>query len=579
MATGAATAPSAPAVEAVGLRKRFGKIQAVDGVDLALAPGRIYGLLGPNGSGKTTLIRMLAGLARATGGEARILGTKMPSRPMLARIGYMPQAEALYPELSVGENLGFFASLLGRRDRAAIDGVLDLVELRDRKGTPALELSGGMRRRLSLACTLVHEPEVIFLDEPTVGVDPALRVQFWAHFRRLAAARHDDPRREPRHGRGRPLRRARVHARRQGDRAGDRRRAPRPRRHGRPRGRVPRAVRPRRRGQPAGGRPTRRRRRMSLRRILAIARRIAQGFRRDERTLGLMFVVPLVVTALLGWVLSEQVDEVVDVAVVNEAGEVGERIVTAMQNAAAEPEGDITVAAAPERADTPEARGDGPRRPRRPRDRHPGGPPRDGPRRRAPDAHGHHGGHRPRGRGGPLRDAPVGHGRRRAASSCRPAPTRRCCPQVERRTIYLSPDASQADVLAPIFLGFFGYFFVFLLTGVSFLRERIGGTLERLLATPVTRFEIVTGYSLGFGIFATIQVIALTLFILNSVDVPAIGRPLPRVLDRARRRRRRARRSSRSSSRCCSRSARSTSASSCRRSPGPSCRSSSSSRS
>ena len=187
-ATTVPAAASSPAVEAIGLRKMFGRIQAVDGVDLVLAPGRIYGLLGPNGSGKTTLIRMLAGLARATGGEARILGTKMPSRPMLARIGYMPQAEALYPELSVGENLGFFASLLGRRDRTAIDAVLELVELRERKGTPALELSGGMRRRLSLACTLVHAPEVIFLDEPTVGVDPALRVQFWAHFRRLAAA-------------------------------------------------------------------------------------------------------------------------------------------------------------------------------------------------------------------------------------------------------------------------------------------------------------------------------------------------------------------------------------------------------
>jgi ABC-2 type transport system permease protein len=96
-------------------------------------------------------------------------------------------------------------------------------------------------------------------------------------------------------------------------------------------------------------------------------------------------------------------------------------------------------------------------------------------------------------------------------------------PEVERRTIYLSPDASQVDVLAPIFLGFFGYFFVFLLTGVSFLRERIGGTLERLLSTPVTRAEIVLGYSVGFGIFATVQVIVLTLFILNSVDVQPFG--------------------------------------------------------
>jgi ABC-2 type transport system ATP-binding protein len=177
-----------PAVEAVGLRKTFGEIHAVDGIDLALEPGRIYGLLGPNGSGKTTLIRLLIGLAHATGGEARILGTKMPSRQALGQIGYMPQAEAIYPDLSVGENLGFFASLEGHADRAAIDRVLELVELSERKGSPALQLSGGMRRRLSLACTLVHEPKVLFLDEPTVGVDPALRVQFWSHFRRLAAA-------------------------------------------------------------------------------------------------------------------------------------------------------------------------------------------------------------------------------------------------------------------------------------------------------------------------------------------------------------------------------------------------------
>jgi ABC-2 type transport system ATP-binding protein len=185
---GSAATAASPAVEARGLVKTFGPIRAVDGIDLALPPGRIYGLLGPNGSGKTTLIRLLIGLARPTAGEARLLGVRMPARAMLARTGYMTQADGVYPELSVWENIRFFAALYGTRDRAKLMETLDLVELAERRDTPAFQLSGGMRRRLSLACALAHDPPVVILDEPTVGIDPALRVQFWAHFRSLAAA-------------------------------------------------------------------------------------------------------------------------------------------------------------------------------------------------------------------------------------------------------------------------------------------------------------------------------------------------------------------------------------------------------
>jgi ABC-2 type transport system ATP-binding protein len=154
---------------------------------MSLPPGRIYGLLGPNGSGKTTLIRLLTGLTPATSGSARVLGVGMPSRANLARIGYMTQSDGIYPELSVWENLTFFAALYGQRDKAQLHKTLELVELDTRVGTPAMQLSGGMRRRLSMACALAHHPTVIFLDEPTVGVDPALRVVFWDHFHRLAA--------------------------------------------------------------------------------------------------------------------------------------------------------------------------------------------------------------------------------------------------------------------------------------------------------------------------------------------------------------------------------------------------------
>jgi ABC-2 type transport system ATP-binding protein len=175
-----------PAIRAVGLVKTFGEVRAIDGISFDLAPGRIYGFLGPNGSGKTTLIRLLTGLARPTGGHAEILGVRMPSRPNLARIGYMTQSDGVYPMLTVGDNARFFAATYGVREPAAVLEALAIVELDDRFSTLAMDLSGGQRRRLSLACALIHRPAVLFLDEPTVGVDPLLRAQFWQHFRTLA---------------------------------------------------------------------------------------------------------------------------------------------------------------------------------------------------------------------------------------------------------------------------------------------------------------------------------------------------------------------------------------------------------
>jgi ABC-2 type transport system ATP-binding protein len=184
----AATAgTTVPAVRAADLRKAFGTLRAVDGVSFDLEPGRIFGLLGPNGSGKTTLIRLLVGMARATSGRAEVLGTPMPSRANLRRIGYMTQSDGIYPALTVGENARFFAAVYGESSGETSMEALRLVDLADRTDAIAGTLSGGQRRRLSLACALVHHPPILFLDEPTVGIDPLLRVQFWAHFRSLAA--------------------------------------------------------------------------------------------------------------------------------------------------------------------------------------------------------------------------------------------------------------------------------------------------------------------------------------------------------------------------------------------------------
>jgi ABC-2 type transport system ATP-binding protein len=172
------------AVEAVDVHKRFGALDALDGVTLRIPTGQIYGLLGPNGAGKTTLIRALIGLVAIDEGEISVLAGRPMDSDVLSRTGYMTQAAALYADLTAEENVRFFAAIHGGGD---VDAALRFVHLEDRRRSVTATLSGGMQTRLSLACTIVHAPSLLLLDEPTVGVDPQLRAEMWDRFRAMAA--------------------------------------------------------------------------------------------------------------------------------------------------------------------------------------------------------------------------------------------------------------------------------------------------------------------------------------------------------------------------------------------------------
>jgi len=173
--------------------RRFGDVVAVNDASLDVPAGTILGLIGPSGSGKTTMVRMLTGTLAPTGGDLQVLGERPADfrRETRERIGYMPQQFVLYPHLTASENVAFCATLFGLfwwRRRRRVREVLELTQLVEAKGRLAKDLSGGMQRRLALACALVHEPDVLFVDEPTAGLDPLLRQAVWEEFRRLRDA-------------------------------------------------------------------------------------------------------------------------------------------------------------------------------------------------------------------------------------------------------------------------------------------------------------------------------------------------------------------------------------------------------
>ncbi len=180
-------------IATAGLVRLFGPHRAVDQVDLRVGQGEIYGLVGPSGAGKTTLIRMICGLLRPSLGSIAVLGHPVPAefRAIEARIGYMPQERAVYRDLTVAENLTFFGQIYGLNKHeisTRIGELLALMRMRELQDQRADRLSGGERQRLSLACALIHDPELLVLDEPTIGLDPALRIEFWNHFHSLNRA-------------------------------------------------------------------------------------------------------------------------------------------------------------------------------------------------------------------------------------------------------------------------------------------------------------------------------------------------------------------------------------------------------
>jgi ABC-2 type transport system ATP-binding protein len=180
-----------PLIEMQHLVKKFGDQTVLQDVNLRVMPGEIVGLIGPSGAGKSTIIKTTLGMEVADGGDAKVLHTQMPNRQLLGRIGYMAQTDALYDSLSGRENLVFFGQMKGVNRKSlpgAIQHVAEVVDLTDDLDKRVSGYSGGMMRRLSLAIALMGDPELLVLDEPTVGIDPALRRKIWAELDKIRDA-------------------------------------------------------------------------------------------------------------------------------------------------------------------------------------------------------------------------------------------------------------------------------------------------------------------------------------------------------------------------------------------------------
>lgn len=176
-----------PVIKLTDIKKSFGKQHVLNGINLTVEPGELVGLIGPSGAGKSTVIKTMLGMEKADSGEALILGKQMPNRKILGKLGYMAQSDALYETLSAKENLKFFGEMKsgGNHLEQDMENSVRVVNLKNHLNKKVRNYSGGMKRRLSLAIALLNQPQLYVLDEPTVGIDPALRQKIWRDLKNL----------------------------------------------------------------------------------------------------------------------------------------------------------------------------------------------------------------------------------------------------------------------------------------------------------------------------------------------------------------------------------------------------------
>ena len=466
------------------VHKSFGAHIVLNNVSFQVNAGEIVGLIGPSGAGKSTIIKIILGMEQADQGVATVFNTQMPNRKLLNNIGYMAQSDALYTSLTARENLAFFVQMnnLTQNQTAEIDRVASVVDLTSDLNTRVQDFSGGMKRRLSLAIALLGQPDLLVLDEPTVGIDPALRQKIWQELARLRD--NGQAILVTTHVMDEAELTDRVALLLGGDLiAND----------------TPHALE-------AAYQVTSIEHVLLIMKIIAIAKRVLLELVRDKRTLALLFIAPLLVLLLMNYVFSVNTTTTVRIATVNVTQPIVQNMAAtkhvtvktynsrhAADQALANRDVDTTISVTNNTYHVTHANTDVAKT------------------NLAKMA---------------LQSALTNNqlhaltttvtGRQTSLTPQQPV-------KITNTYNYGNAKSTFFAKMMPILMGFFVFFFVFLISGMALLRERTSGTLERLLATPVRRSDIVFGYMLSYGAIAVIQTLLIVGFTVKVLKVQVAG--------------------------------------------------------